>query len=97
MQFPVTRVQLRSAIESYGFRPQQANRLINDMEGSGRIDLSGSMLSIPNPTDPDAPMIIGLAQSARGGASGSVGWYKVKEYLDLMSRKAATRGASSRG
>lgn len=96
MQFPITRYQLVAAVEIYGFRPQEAERIIVDLESEGRIDLSGSMLNVPNPTDPDAPMLAGLCREARGGSAGSVGSYKIREYLQTVHQRAARHGTSRR-
>jgi hypothetical protein len=94
MQFPITRYQLVAAIERYGFLPNDAKRIVVDLEGEGRIDLSGSMLNVRNPTDPDAPMLVGFCREARGGSAGSVGTYKIKEYLQSIHRNAAKHGSS---
>lgn len=94
MQFPITRYQLVAAVETYGFRADEAERIIADLEGAGRIDLSGSMLNVKNPTDPDAPMLAGLCQAARGGSTGSVGNDKIREYLRDVKQRAGTHGTS---
>ncbi len=96
MQFPITRYQLVAAIQIYGFRPDGATRIIADLEGEGRIDLSGSMLNIRNPTDIDTPILAGMCREARGASAGSVGTYKIKEYLEDIHRRAGTHGGSRR-
>ena len=96
MQFPITRYQLVAAIGTYGVRPGDAEQVVIRLEGEGRIDLSGSMLHVRNPTDPDAPMLVGLCREARGGSAGSVGTYKIQEYLKAVHQRAAMHG-SSRG
>lgn len=96
MMFPLTRGQLTHAITTYGYDAISADRLVNDLIGAGRISLSGSMIVIHNPTDVDSAVLVGLSRSARGGTTGAVGGYKVREYLDNLSRLAALRGASTR-
>lgn len=96
MQFPITRYQLVAAVESYGFTPSDAERIVTDLEGEGRIDLTGSMLSIRNPTDSDAPLLAGLCARARGGSAGSVGTYKIHEYLKDLQERARMHGGSRR-
>jgi len=94
MMLPITRTQLEYAIQTYGFRTDESARLIADLEGSGRIELGGSMLKITNPTDVDAPVLVGLCQQARGGSFGSVGANRIREYLQNNLRLASLRGAS---
>jgi hypothetical protein len=96
MQFPITRYQLVAAVESYGFQTQEAERIITDLETEGRIDLSGSMLNVRNPTDPDAPMLTGLCKEARGATAGQVGNDKIREYLKGVLQRAGTHGRSRR-
>jgi hypothetical protein len=94
MQFPITRYQLVAAIGTYGFRPADAERIVTSLEGEGRIDLGGSMLHVRNPTDPDAPLLLGLCREARGGSAGSVSTYKIKEYLGAVHLHATMHGSS---
>ena len=37
MQFPITRYQLVAAVETYGFRTDEAERIIADLEGEPRV------------------------------------------------------------
>ena len=96
MQFPITNYQLVAAIGTYGYRPDEAATIVKDLEGEGRIDLSGSMLNICNPTDPDSNMLAGLCREARGGTAGYVSRYKIREYLDQILRRSSTHGSSRR-
>lgn len=96
MMFPITRHQLAAAIGSYGFRPEDGEQVIRLLEGEGRVELTGSMLRVLNPTDPDAPILTGLCRAARGGSSGSVGSYKIREYIQAMLDRAPVHGASRR-
>lgn len=95
MTFPLTRAQLVNAIANTGYDVQAADRLVNDLVGSGRISLSGSMIVIQNPTDYDAGVLVGLCRAARGGTAGGVSNYKVREYLENLTRLAAQRGQSA--
>ncbi|MFQ5806447.1 MAG: hypothetical protein ACE5I3_08355 [Phycisphaerae bacterium] len=96
MLFPITRYQLVAAIETFGFRTNEAERIVTDLDGEGRIVLTASMLQVRNPTDPDAPVLAGLCREARGGSAGSVGTYKIKEYLQAVHQRAGTHGFSYR-
>jgi len=96
MQFPLTRYQLVAAIETYGFRTQEAERIVADLETEGRISLSGSMLDVRNPTDPDAAMLTGLCKEARGATAGQVGKDKIREYLQGVQQRSSAHGASRR-
>jgi hypothetical protein len=96
MQFPITRYQLVEAIEAYGFQAADAERIVSDLEGEGRIDLSGSMLAVNNPTDPDAPLLTGLCERARGGDAGRASTYKIREFLQGVKQRASKHGRSRR-
>jgi hypothetical protein len=96
MQFPITRYQLLAAIQVYGFRPDEAERIVTALELEGRVELSGSMLYIHNPTDADAMVIAGLCRKARGASPGHVGIYRIKEYLDGVLHRANVHGVSVR-
>lgn len=96
MQFPITTYQLTAAVGTYGFRPDEATNIVNDLVTEGRIDLSGAMLNIRNPTDPDSHMLAGLCREARGGTAGYVSRYKIREYLDAILRRTNVHGGSRR-
>jgi hypothetical protein len=96
MQFPVTRYQLIAAVETFGFRPTDAQQIVTALEAEGRIELSGSMLHIEHPDDPDAPAIAGLCREARGASAGSAGHYKIQEYLQHTLAHASQHGSSRR-
>ena len=96
MQFPITRCQLNAAVEVYGFADQDARRIVAALEAAGRISLTGSMLEVHNPTDPDAACLAGICREARGGSAGSVGHYKIREYLGEMLARASSHGTSRR-
>lgn len=86
MQFPITRYQLEAAVERYGFRPEQAQQIVADLESEGQIELGGSMLSVRSPTDPGAAALVELCRAARGGSAGSVGAYRIREFLQALGR-----------
>lgn len=96
MQFPITRSQLAAAICSCEFTAGDAEKIIDTLEGDGRIALSGSMLDVKNPTAPDAPSLSGLCREARGGSAGSVGTNKIREYLKGVLDGAPKAGSSRR-
>ena len=96
MRIAVNREQLLSAVESLGFQIPDAEQIIGTLEAQGRIELTGSMVNVRNPSDPDGPMIAGLCQHARGASPGSVGTYKIREYLAGLLSPATTRGGSGR-
>lgn len=96
MQFPVTRYQLIAGVGKFGFGPADAQQIVAALETEGRIELSGSMLHIKNPTDPDAQSLAGLCREARGATSGAVGTYKIREYLQIALKNASKHGSSRR-
>ena len=95
--FPVTKVQLAHAIEGYGFNERQARRIVIDLEGEGRLALSGSMVKILHPTDPDAEFLKAICQRARGGSPCGIGTYKLVEYLRHIHSVKDKAGGSRRG
>ena len=98
MHFHLTRGQVISEIqERHRFSQDDSNRIADHLESSGDIEFAGGMFLIKNPTDQDSLPIQGLALSALGrGSGGSIGHYKIKEYLDLLLREAK-RYAQKRG
>ena len=94
--FPITRPQLVQAIQSYGFTEPEAQRIVIDLEGEGRISLSGSMVKILHPTASDAEVIKAICQRARGGSSGEVGTYRLIEYLKHIRGVEHKAGRSRR-
>lgn len=96
MQFPITSYQMVAAVGTYGYRPDEATSIVNDLVTEGRISMSGSMLNIRNPSDPDSHMLAGLCREARGGTAGYVSRYKIREYLDQVLRRTLVHGGSRR-
>lgn len=90
MHFHLTRGQVLSEIqERHHFSQDDSSRIADHLETSGDIAFAGGMFLIKNPTDQDSLPIQGLALSALGrGSGGSIGHYKIKEYLDLRLREA---------
>ena len=96
MQFPVTRHQLIAGVESFGFKLTDAEKIVKSLETEGRIELSGSMVSINNPTDQDAQVLAGLCRESHGATAGSVGANKITEYLTHTLENARKHGSSAR-
>lgn len=89
MMLPITRYQLCSAIEKFDFTPKKADRIVWALEQMGRLESSGSMIKITNPTAPDSEYIRGLVEGTRGtGPGGRSSSYKVKEYLLHIDRES---------
>ena len=96
MQYPITSYQLVAAVGTYGYRPDEASNIVSDLIAEGRIDLSGAMLNVRNPTDPDSYMLTGLCREARGGTAGFISRYKIREFLDQILQRTRVHGGSRR-
>lgn len=96
MRYPITRSQLVAAVQNLGLNASDSEVVVRDLESTGRIELGGSMVTIVNPTDPDAVLLSGLCTAARGGSAGSVGNYRIAEYFRAQAKRFNQRGSSRR-
>ncbi len=96
MQFPVTRGQLQDTVQKLGFSRDEARAAIEMLEAEGRIHLEGAIARVPDPTTPGAQMLAALCREAQGGTAGSVGIYKIREFIQEVLGLARVRGRSRR-
>ncbi len=96
MQFPITRGQLQDTVRKLGFSPEEARLAVGMLEAEGHISLEGSLARVGDPTMPNAQLLAALCREAQGGTAGSVGTYKLREFVQEVLRLARVRGRSAR-
>ncbi len=97
-QIPATQAQLLNELVSrFRYTPVEANDLLTRMLQAGLIQVSGGLISVCQPTAPEAATLRGLAMLAAGRSSGAVSADKIREYLQNFDRISAAQGGSRRG
>lgn len=96
MPFPITRDGLVEEVRAqYNYLPDRARAIVGSLEASGAVQFHGPGMTILDPTTQEAHLIAGLVYGALGRSLGSAGQYKIKEFLETLSRRAATKGSQT--